>query len=87
MSYDYTVRFNNRRYQLHKPALPGFRTGRVIMEQRLDGSLAIRCHTPAEPYPSAGIHERTQNTPYRPPANHPWKEISLSQNDLTTGHF
>ncbi len=39
---DYTVRFNNRLYQLHKPALPGLRKGRVIMEQRLDGTLAIR---------------------------------------------
>jgi len=39
---DYTVRFQNRRYQLHKPALPGLRRGRVIIEQRLDGILAIR---------------------------------------------
>jgi transposase len=39
---DYTVRFDNRLYQLHKPALPGLRKGRVIMEQRLDGTLAIR---------------------------------------------
>jgi len=27
---------------LNKPALPGLRNGRVIMEQRLDGTLAIR---------------------------------------------
>jgi transposase len=39
---DYTVRFDNRLYQVHKPALPGLRGGRVVMEQRLDGSLAIR---------------------------------------------
>ena len=39
---DYTVRFCNRLYQLHKPALPGLRGGRVVLEQRLDGSLAIR---------------------------------------------
>jgi hypothetical protein len=39
---DYTVRFNNRLYQLHKPALPGLRNGQVIIEQRLDGTLAIR---------------------------------------------
>jgi transposase len=39
---DYTVRFHNRLYQLHKPAWPGLRQGRVVMEQRLDGSLAIR---------------------------------------------
>ena len=42
VSNDYTVRFSNRLYQLHKPALSGLRNGRVIMEQRLDGSLAIR---------------------------------------------
>ena len=42
VSNDYTVRFNNRLYQLHKPALPGLRNGRVLIEQRLDGSLAIR---------------------------------------------
>ena len=39
---DYTVRFHSRLYQVHKPALPGLRRGRVVMEQRLDGSLAIR---------------------------------------------
>ena len=39
---DYTVRFHNRLYQVHKPALPGLRRGRVVMEQRLDGSLAMR---------------------------------------------
>jgi transposase len=39
---DYTVRFHNHVYQLHKPVWPGLRRGRVIMEERLDGSLAIR---------------------------------------------
>jgi len=39
---DYTIRFSNRLYQLHKPALPGLRNGRVIIEQRLDGTLAVR---------------------------------------------
>lgn len=42
VSNDYVVRFKNRFYQLHKPALPGMRGGRVIMEVRLDGTLAIR---------------------------------------------
>jgi hypothetical protein len=127
VSSDSTVRFNNRLYQLHKPALPGLRNGRVIIEQRLDASLAIRfgqryldyadlgalplnprslspgqhpagsqkdraprearppavtltdgCsgRTPAEPYPSAGIDKRTQNMPYRPRTNHPWRRKS-----------
>jgi transposase len=39
---DYTIRFRNRLYQLSKPALPGLRKGRVVLEQRLDGTLAIR---------------------------------------------
>lgn len=42
VSNDYTVRFANRFYQLPPPALPGLRGGRVVIEQRLDGSMAIR---------------------------------------------
>ncbi len=39
---DYTVRFENRHYQLDKPIYPGERGGKVVLELRLDGSLAIR---------------------------------------------
>jgi transposase-like protein len=39
---DYTVRFENRSYQLNKPIYPGERGGQVVIEVRLDGSLAIR---------------------------------------------
>jgi hypothetical protein len=39
---DYTIRFANRFYQLLKPIYPGERGGKVIIERRLDGSLAIR---------------------------------------------
>lgn len=39
---DYTIRFSNRVYQLFKPVWPGERGGRVVIEQRLDGSLHIR---------------------------------------------
>jgi transposase len=42
VSNDYVVRFRNRHYQLHKPARPGLRGGKVIVEERLDGTLAIR---------------------------------------------
>jgi transposase len=42
VSNDYTIRFHNRFYQLLKPVYPGERGGRVVIEQRLDGSLAIR---------------------------------------------
>jgi transposase len=39
---DYTVRFENRVYQLDKPIYPGQRGGKVVVEVRLDGSMAIR---------------------------------------------
>ncbi len=39
---DYTIRFENRHYQLDKPIYPGERGGKVVMEVRLDGSMAIR---------------------------------------------
>jgi hypothetical protein len=42
VSNDYTIRFHNRFYQLLPPTHPGERGGRVVIEQRLDGSLAIR---------------------------------------------
>jgi hypothetical protein len=39
---DYTVRFENRHYQLDKPVYPGERGGKVVIEVRQDGSMAIR---------------------------------------------
>jgi transposase len=39
---DYTIRFQNRLYQLGKPIWPGERGGKVIVELRLDGTMAIR---------------------------------------------
>jgi transposase len=39
---DYTIRFRNRFYQLLKPIYPGERGGKVVIELRLDGSMAIR---------------------------------------------
>ena len=36
---DYTIRLDN---QIHKPALPGLRGGRVTIEKRLDGSMPLR---------------------------------------------
>ena len=39
---DYTIRFQNRLYQLDKPIYPGERGGKVIIELRLDGTMAIR---------------------------------------------
>jgi hypothetical protein len=42
VSNDYVVRFDNRFYQLLPPAQPGLRGAKVVIEQRLDGSLKIR---------------------------------------------
>ena len=39
---DYTVRFENRAYQLLPPAWPGQRGGTVTIERRLDGSMRVR---------------------------------------------
>jgi hypothetical protein len=39
---DYTIRFENRVYQLLPPALPGQRGGKVTVEKRPDGSLKVR---------------------------------------------
>ena len=45
VSNDYVVRWANRFYQLLPPVHPGERGGRVVIEQRLDGSMAIRFGT------------------------------------------
>jgi hypothetical protein len=42
VSNDYVVRFHNRFFQLLPPAYPGLRRGRVVIEERLEGSLVIR---------------------------------------------
>lgn len=42
VSNDYVVRWSNRFYQLLTPVYPGERGGRVVIEERLDGSVAIR---------------------------------------------
>ena len=39
---DYTIRYENQVYQLLAPVWPGERGGKVIVEQRLDGSMKIR---------------------------------------------
>jgi hypothetical protein len=39
---DYTIRFRNRFYQPLAPVYPGERGGKVVIELRLDGSMAVR---------------------------------------------
>jgi hypothetical protein len=50
---DYTVRFRNRFYQLLPPVWPGQRGGRVVIELRLDGTMAIRFGSRYLPYREA----------------------------------
>lgn len=50
---DYTIRFENQAYQLLPPAWPGLRGGRVIVEQRLDGTMHIRFKKRYLPYEKA----------------------------------
>jgi hypothetical protein len=50
---DYTIRFENQAYQLLPPAWPGLRGGRVIVEQRLDGTMHIRFKQRYLPYEKA----------------------------------
>lgn len=45
VSNDYVVRLANRFYQLQPPVYPGERGGRVVVEERMDGSLRIRFGT------------------------------------------
>ncbi len=42
VSNDYVVRFENQFFQLLPPVRPGERGGRVVIEERLDGTMAIR---------------------------------------------
>jgi hypothetical protein len=42
VSNDYVVRFENRFFQLLPPVHPGERGGRVVIEERLDGTMVIR---------------------------------------------
>ena len=83
---DYTIRFRNRFYQLLKPVYPGERGGRVVLEQRLDGTLAIRFGTHYVKYeeipaaaagkgrPEPAQAPPTGQSPWRPAEDHPWRQ-------------
>jgi transposase len=45
VSNDYTIRFASRHYQLERPIYAGERGGKVTIELRLDGTMAIRFGT------------------------------------------
>jgi hypothetical protein len=67
VSNDYVVRLNNRFYQLLPPAYPGLRKGRVVIEERLDGVLAIRFGKHHLKYRELSTDERSGGSAPEPP--------------------
>lgn len=71
VSNDYTIRYANRLYQLDKPIHPGERGGKVVIELRLDGTMAIRFgdrylnyhELPAAPEKVFGVREEAEPGP------------------------
>jgi hypothetical protein len=91
VSNDYVVRWANRHYQLLPPVHPGERGGRVVIEQRSDGSMAIRFGKRYLAYreveatsgrdETAGPSQEPKKKPskvWTPPADHPWRKRVVS---------
>jgi hypothetical protein len=87
VSNDYVVRWANRHYQLLPPVHPGERGGRVVIEVRLDGSMAIRfgkrylayreVEATSDREETVGPSEEPKKKPskvWKPPADHPWRK-------------
>jgi transposase-like protein len=63
---DYTVRWNGELYQIERPAIvSGLRGANVRVEQRLDGSLAVRF---GERYLTVSLCAAAEKKPDKPPA-------------------
>jgi Helix-turn-helix domain len=58
VSNDYTIRYKNRFYQLLKPVYPGERGGRVVIEERRNGTMAIRFRSHYLKYLAIGLDEK-----------------------------
>jgi DNA-binding CsgD family transcriptional regulator len=76
---DYTIRFRNRFYQLLPPVWPGERGGKVVIELRLDGSLAIRFRGKYLKYQEVAVSASPGGPAPRPP------EFSASAADASAG--
>jgi transposase InsO family protein len=63
---DYTIRFDNRIYQLQLPAYSGLRGGRVIVEQRPTGQLFIRFKGHYLKYQECAVPEASGALPPNP---------------------
>ncbi|MBN9123089.1 MAG: aminotransferase class V-fold PLP-dependent enzyme, partial [Planctomycetes bacterium] len=102
VSNDYVVRWANRHYQLLPPVYPGERGGRVVIEHRLDGSMAIRfgkrylayreVEAASDREEAAGPPEVSKMKPakvWKPPADHPWRKrvVKWSKAPPRGGHF
>jgi hypothetical protein len=66
VSNDYTIRLDNRLYQLLPPVLPGLRGGQVTVEKRLDGSLHLRFKRQYVKYKALGPAEDSGALPPNP---------------------
>jgi hypothetical protein len=67
VSNDYTIRFQNRFYQLLPPAHPGQRGAKVVIEQRLDGTMAIRFRDKYLSYQEVSVAASPGGSAPRPP--------------------
>src|SRR5436190_13714795 len=76
---DYTVRFRNRFYQLLPPVWPGERGGKVVIELRLDGALAIRFRGKYLKYQEVAVSASPGGPAPRPP------EFSAQAADASAG--
>ena len=87
---DFTIRFENRWYQIDKEqSISVLRRDKVRVEKRLDGTVAIRhlgrngylkvtgLSVKPAPLPKQSIIPATSRQPYRPPANHPWRQFQI----------
>ncbi len=87
---DYTIRFRRRVYQLLPPVYPGERGGKVVIEERLNGSMWIRYggqyisyrEVPSEQKPvSKKGKQASSKTPVSekkriPSPDHPWRNAT-----------
>jgi hypothetical protein len=93
VSNDYVVRLDSRFYQLLPPVYPGERGGRVVIERRLGGSVAVRFGKhylayreldatqpdgPRAPEETRKRRAASTARPWRPPDDHPWRRRVVS---------
>lgn len=83
---DYTIRFDNRIYQIQRPAIrAGLRGGTVRVEKRLDGTLAIRFR---DRYLAVSeCAPRPKALPRKPPRKHPQKTVRRKSDWMKNFHI